>query len=187
LKVLLVDFYDSFTFNIHHYLWSLGAEVVVVEHDNLDLNKLNEFTHIVLSPGPGLPREKKNMFEILDGISDRVALLGICLGMQGIAEHDGAQLFNLDQVRHGVAVNVVKAGSSVLFGDLPEKFQAGLYHSWAVQGTSLRNFKITAWSEEGVVMALEHLHKRVYAVQFHPESILTPGGKKIIYNFIMKG
>jgi len=187
LKVLLVDFYDSFTFNIHHYLWSEGAEVVVVQHDNLELSILKGFTHVVLSPGPGLPQEKENMFEIIENISKNTALLGICLGMQAIAQYDGAQLYNLDHVRHGVSAAVTKTGGSRLLKSLPEHFEVGLYHSWAVDGTTLKSYEITAISDENIVMAIEHNEKRIYGVQFHPESILTSEGKKIFNNFLSQG
>lgn len=187
MKVLLVDFYDSFTFNIHHYLWSEGAEVVVVQHDNLELSILKGFSHVILSPGPGLPKEKVNMFEIIGAVNQKTALLGICLGMQAIAENDGGQLYNLDYVRHGVTSRVNVSTPSKLFDNIPESFEVGLYHSWAVDGTTLKNYKITAISDENIVMAIEHNEKRICGVQFHPESILTSEGKKIFNNFLLKG
>ncbi len=183
MKVLLIDFYDSFTYNIQHYLHAHGADVHVVEHDLLEINQMNDFSHIVLSPGPGLPKEKANMFEIIESIPKNTALLGICLGMQAIAEYSGAKLYNLSQVRHGTTAYVKKNEESRLFDGLPEKFEVGLYHSWAVESSTL-NYKITAKSDENVVMAIEDIQNRIYGVQFHPESVLTPQGKKMIKNFL---
>lgn len=160
--------------------------MVVVQHDIVELSMLNGYSHVVLSPGPGLPKEKKNMFEIIEAVDQHMSLLGICLGMQAIAENDGGQLYNLDNVRHGVTSRLNVSIPSKLFENMPERFDVGLYHSWAVNGTTLKNYKITAISDENIVMAIEHNEKRIYGVQFHPESILSSQGKNIFNNFLYK-
>jgi len=182
MRVLLIDFYDSFTYNIQHYFINIGCEVDVILHDKLDLTIIHDYDCVVLSPGPGLPSEKKNIFSIITLCRNSIPILGICLGMQAISEVLGGVLVNQNEVMHGrkVQVDVLKKG--VLFKDLPDKMHVGLYHSWKVEG--LEEQFITAKSDTGVIMAIESIDEFLFAVQFHPESILTEHGEQLLANFI---
>ena len=182
MHVLLVDFYDSFTYNIQHYLVNIGCKVDVIREDELDVSSVYDYDCVVLSPGPGLPSEKKNMFSIISLCRNSLPILGICLGMQAISEVLGGVLVNQNEVMHGrtVQVDVLKKG--VLFKDFPEKINVGLYHSWKVEG--LEEQFITAKSATGVIMAIESSDEYLFGVQFHPESILTEHGELVLTNFI---
>jgi anthranilate synthase/aminodeoxychorismate synthase-like glutamine amidotransferase len=182
MHVLLVDFYDSFTYNIQHYLVNIGCEVDVIREDQLDISSVYDYDCVVLSPGPGLPSEKKNIFSIITLCRNSLPIMGICLGMQAISEVLGGVLVNQNEVMHGrkVQVDVLKKG--VLFNDLPEKINVGLYHSWKVEG--LEEQFITAKSATGVIMAIESSDEYLFGVQFHPESILTEHGELVLANFI---
>ena len=182
MRVLLVDFYDSFTYNIQHYLVNIGCKVDVIREDELDVSSVYDYDCVVLSPGPGLPSEKKNMFSIISLCRNSLPILGICLGMQAISEVLGGVLVNQNEVMHGrkVEVDILKKG--VLFKDFPEKINVGLYHSWKVEG--LEEQFITAKSATGVIMAIESSDEYLFGVQFHPESILTEHGELVLTNFI---
>ncbi|MCX6192215.1 MAG: aminodeoxychorismate/anthranilate synthase component II [Flavobacteriia bacterium] len=182
MHVLLVDFYDSFTYNIQHYLINIGCKVDVIREDELDVSSVYDYDCVVLSPGPGLPSEKKNMFSIISLCRNSLPILGICLGMQAISEVLGGVLVNQNEVMHGrkAQVDVLKKG--VLFKDLPDKINVGLYHSWKVEG--LEEQFITAKSATGVIMAIESIDENLFGVQFHPESILTEHGELVLANFI---
>ena len=182
MRVLLVDFYDSFTYNIQHYLVNIGCKVDVIREDELDVSSVYDYDCVVLSPGPGLPSEKKNMFSIISLCRNSLPILGICLGMQAISEVLGGVLVNQNEVMHGrkVEVDILKKG--VLFKDFPEKINVGLYHSWKVEG--LEEKFITAKSTTGVIMAIESIDEYLFGVQFHPESILTEYGELVLANFI---
>ncbi len=182
MHVLLVDFYDSFTYNIQHYLVNIGCKVDVIREDELDVSSVYDYDCVVLSPGPGLPSEKKNMFSIISLCRNSLPILGICLGMQAISEVLGGVLVNQNEVMHGrkVEVDILKKG--VLFKDFPEKINVGLYHSWKVEG--LEDQFITAKSTTGVIMAIESIDEYLFGVQFHPESILTEHGEQVLANFI---
>lgn len=183
MKILLIDFYDSFTYNLKHYLESFGHLVVVIRHDELsDMTFLDDFSHVILSPGPGLPDEKINMREIITFCDSRIHLLGICLGMQGIGQYLGGCLVNLEMVKHGVSVPINVKRVSKLYKGLPRSFIGGLYHSWAF--SEIADEYIDAVTPDGIVMGISCASRKVYGVQFHPESILTPYGKKILNNFI---
>lgn len=182
MHVLLVDFYDSFTYNIQHYLVNIGCKVDVIREDELDVSSVYDYDCVVLSPGPGLPSEKINMFSIISLCRNSLPILGICLGMQAISEVLGGVLVNQNEVMHGrkVEVDILKKG--VLFKDFPEKINVGLYHSWKVEG--LEEQFITAKSATGVIMAIESIDEYLFGVQFHPESILTEHGEQLLANFI---
>jgi anthranilate synthase component 2 len=184
LKVLLIDFYDSFTFLIAHYLESCGAEVTIVEDKLVQLEEVDAFDAIVLSPGPGLPKETFSMFNVLKHYASKKKILGICLGMQGIAEYFENELYNQVQVKHGISEKISISNSTTLFKNLPSEFQVGLYHSWAVTINSASEMQQIALSENNVIMAIQHASKPIYGVQFHPESILTDNGKEIFKNFL---
>ncbi len=182
MKVVLVDFYDSFTFNLSHYLEQLNVEVTVIRHDYLKLAEINTFDAIVLSPGPGLPSEKVNLMELLSLYAGKKPILGVCLGMQAIAIHLGASLQNQEQVKHGVQGKLIVKNHSGLFHGLPNEFLVGLYHSWKV--VDVPEAWQTAQLDNGVMMSIEVPTQLLYAVQFHPESILTEHGLQLLSNFI---
>jgi anthranilate synthase component 2 len=184
LKVLLIDFYDSFTYNIYHYLISLGVSVDVVEDREFHLDEAEQYDCIVLSPGPGLPGETRSLFEILEKYGRSKKILGVCLGMQGIAEYYGGKLYNQKSVRHGVSVKMDILESNGIFHGLPDSFSVGLYHSWAVEISETNLLKLLAVSEDEVIMAIKHGELPIYGVQFHPESVLTEFGKEMFFNFL---
>ena len=182
MKVLVVDFYDSFTFNLVHYLEALDCNVTVIKHDFLELNTLTEFQSVLLSPGPGLPNEKVNLFEILSICDSTIPVFGICLGLQGIGMYLGGQLVNQEIVKHGVQEEITILNKTGLFLGFPNEINVGLYHSWKLEG--IHEDYITAKSKNGIIMALESKKRKIYAVQFHPESIMTDMGNEILLNFI---
>jgi anthranilate synthase component 2 len=184
LKVLLVDFYDSFTYNLLHYLEALGAEVIVLKNDKINMEELPNFDRLVFSPGPGLPSEKLNFYSLLDRCIGETKMLGVCLGMQGIAEYLGAELYNMDRVKHGVSEVIEVDVNSVLFQNCQKTMEVGLYHSWAVKNLEITGLKATATAFDKTIMAFENTEKGIYGVQFHPESILTENGKQIFLNFL---
>ena len=182
MKVVLVDFYDSFTFNLSHYLEQLNVEVTVIRHDYLNLAEINEYDAVVLSPGPGLPKEKHNLMELLSMYVGKKPILGVCLGMQAIALHLGASLENQQEVKHGVQGKLIVKDHSGLFKGLPNEFLVGLYHSWKVM--NVPETWQTSKLDNGVLMSIEVPSQLLYAVQFHPESILTEQGLPLLSNFI---
>ena len=182
MRVLLIDFYDSFTYNIQHYFVNLGCEVDVILYDKLNLALLHDYDCVVLSPGPGLPSEKKNIFSVITLCRNSIPILGICLGMQAISEVLGGKLVNQSEVKHGRMETINLNSSALLFKSLPEKINVGLYHSWKVEG--LEDKFVSAMSESGVVMAIESKDELLFGVQFHPESVLTKNGEQILSNFV---
>ena len=184
MKVVLVDFYDSFTFNIKHYLDTLDVDVHVVKDDDVILKEIGEFDSIILSPGPGLPKETKSLFPILKNYYKSHKILGVCLGMQGIAQFFDAEIYNLDRVYHGKMRTVAINNNSWLFSDLNNEMNVVLYHSWAVRLKKNDVLKITAQTEDDLVMAFEHESLNICGVQFHPESILTANGIEVFKNFL---
>jgi anthranilate synthase component 2 len=184
LKILIIDNYDSFTFNLFHYVEGLNVDVDVYRNDEFDLSQLPIYDKIILSPGPGLPRYAGELFNIIGAIKKEQAVLGVCLGMQALSECFGGKLYNMKGVRHGVALKCRKVKEHFLFDGLPESFEVGLYHSWAVESPLPKEFEPLLFSEENVLMAMAHINLPLYGVQFHPESILTPHGRRIIKNFV---
>lgn len=185
MRILLLDNYDSFTWNLHHLL-EPHAMVDVVLNDRITVDQAAAYDRIVISPGPGLPREAGITMALLDRLRGTRPILGVCLGMQAIAEVYGGRLFNLGTVKHGVAERCVpEEPRDPLFRGLPSAFEVGLYHSWAAEEPGLpADLRITARSDQGVIMGLRAVEHRVCGVQFHPESILTPLGSTIIANWI---
>ncbi len=188
-KILLVDNFDSFTYNLYHYLEELSTQHIdVVRNDRIDFEKLNQYSHIVISPGPGLPSDAGKLMSLLKRVESKKNILGICLGHQAIAEHFGMRLKNLSQVIHGQAkrIHIVSEKES-LFDGLPKSFLVGRYHSWVIEKESLdENFEITATDNHGEIMAISHKTLPIKAMQFHPESILTEFGKEILKNWLTK-
>lgn len=186
MKVLLVDNYDSFTYNLLHYLEATGVEVVVKRNDDKSLFDITDNKGVVLSPGPGLPTQAGQLMAIIKKLAGQIPLLGICLGHQAIAQVFGGNLFQLDNVLHGVTSQTqILNPKHFLFSGLPEKFITGHYHSWAVDESSLPScLTVTARNETGFVMGLAHKTLDICGLQFHPESILTQHGMQIIENWV---
>lgn len=185
MRILLLDNIDSFTYNIFHYLEALAADVTVLDNTEIDVQTVTTFDKIVLSPGPGLPKEAGKLMEVLEtAVSSGIPVLGVCLGMQAIAELFGGTIFNQAVVKHGQQSLLTHDGSSPLFAGIPETFHVGLYHSWAVSEGLPPVLRATAFSDEGIMMALEHVSLPVYGVQFHPESILSEYGMELFGNFL---
>ena len=183
MRVLILDNYDSFTYNLFDYIASFDVQVDVFRNDEISIAEVEKYSHIVCSPGPGLPNDAGIMPKIIAEYAESKSILGVCLGMQGLALHFGGELYNLSDVRHGVQVRVKQTYSSRLFTNVPPTFDVGLYHSWAVRDLP-SELRVTSLSDEQVIMSFEHTHLPIYGVQFHPESVLTPDGKKIIGAFL---
>lgn len=181
--ILVIDNYDSFTYNLVHYLEAIGCEVIVKRNDQFQLEDLEVFHKIVLSPGPGLPDEAGMLKEVITRYAPSKSILGVCLGQQAIAEVFGGTLINLEEVYHGRATTVRVIKDDLLYKDIPKEFSAGRYHSWVVHTNLPGDLEVTAVDENGQIMSLRHKTHDVRAVQFHPESILTPYGKKILENW----
>lgn len=185
MKILLIDNYDSFTYNLLHYLEGFDANVDVFRNDEIPFGRIGEYNKVVLSPGPGLPAESGDLMKFIEQFATKKPMLGVCLGFQALAEHFGGSIYNQNEVKHGVAETCIIQKNSRLFNNLPEMFKIGLYHSWAVKKEELpEDFMISGISENDVIMAFEHKTLPVCGVQFHPESILTEHGHKIVENFI---
>lgn len=186
-KTIIIDNYDSFTYNLVQIVNEIqGAEVTVRRNDETTIEEVATYDHIILSPGPGLPDEAGLLKEIIETLGPTHKIFGVCLGLQAIGEVYGASLKNLDQVFHGIQSEFVKTeNESIIFQGISQKFQAGRYHSWVVdQNTITDDLIITAIGEYGEIMAAEHKVYNVYGVQFHPESIMTPEGSKMVENFL---
>ena len=184
-KVFVIDNYDSFTFNLVHYLEELGCEVTVKRNDQFELDELENFPLLLLSPGPGIPDESGLLKAAIERYAPSKKILGVCLGQQAIGEVFGANLINLDKVFHGIATPVkVTQEDNVLFKDLPSRFEVGRYHSWVVETPLPEALEATSVDDQGQLMSLRHKTYDVRAVQYHPESVLTPYGKKILENWI---
>ncbi len=184
--ILLLDNYDSFTYNLLHYIEALGAPVVVYRNDEITIEDIAAFDHIILSPGPGLPDEAGIIKEVIARYASEKPILGICLGMQAIGEVFGAKLQNLNTVHHGVATVIeVTDPSDVLYQNLPQQLTVGRYHSWIIDPATLpETLVVTTQTPEGQPMSLRHTSLPVCGVQYHPESILTPFGKTILQHWL---
>ena len=185
MKIVIIDNYDSFTYNLSHLIKEIGAEVTVIRNDQFTLNQLERFDKIVLSPGPGIPSEAGLLLDVIKTYKGRKPILGVCLGHQAIGEVFGGTLENLSDVFHGVATEGTQFSNDYIFDSLPKRITMGRYHSWVV---SRENFptclEVTAVSDEGQIMALKHKNYDIHGIQFHPESVLAPEGKTILRNFI---
>ncbi|ADG06611.1 anthranilate synthase component II [Kyrpidia tusciae] len=184
--VLMIDNYDSFTYNLVQYIEILGMPVRVVRNDVVTAEELDPetYTHVVISPGPGTPGDAGISMKVIERFAGKVPLLGVCLGHQAIAEVFGGKVVHARRLMHGKTSMIFHDGSFP-FSRLPNPFRATRYHSLIVDPASLPpELKTTAWSEEDEVMAICHRNLQVYGVQFHPESILTEGGMKILADFL---
>lgn len=180
----MIDNYDSFTYNLVHYLEDLECEVVVKRNDELTLDEVDNFQEIVLSPGPGIPDEAGLLKPIIQKYASTKRIFGVCLGLQAIGEVFGGTLVNLDEVYHGVATTVEIIAEDYIFNGLPKHIEVGRYHSWVVHQDLPPQLIATSVDENGQVMSLKHQTFDIRAVQYHPESILTPYGKQILKNWL---
>ena len=184
-KILLIDNYDSFTYNLVHLIKSLGREVDVFRNDAITLEEVEAYEKILLSPGPGIPSEAGLLQNIVRRYAATKSILGVCLGHQAIGEVFGATLVNLSEVHHGVASQIHVTAKNGIFRGMEDSFEAGRYHSWAVSSADFPEvLEITAVDDSGEIMALRHKQFDVCGVQFHPESVLTPLGSKIMQNWL---
>jgi anthranilate synthase component 2 len=185
MKILVIDNYDSFTYNLVHYLEDLNCDVTVLRNDKLELEDVEPFDKIVLSPGPGIPDEAGLLKPIIKKYAPTKSILGVCLGQQAIGEVFGGSLINLDEVYHGVATKVnISVDDEPLFNGLDKTIEVGRYHSWVVDSNLPADLEATSFDENGQVMSLRHKTYDVKGVQYHPESVLTPFGKQILKNWI---
>lgn len=186
MKILVIDNYDSFVYNLVHYIREFVDDVTVWRNDQFELEDVADFDKIVLSPGPGIPEEAGLLKAVVERYASTKSMLGVCLGQQAIGEVFGGSLINLDQVFHGVGTHVERlVDDEPLFAGLPKNFQVGRYHSWVVAREDFpQDLEITAVDESGQIMALRHKNYDLRGVQFHPESVLTPHGKSMIKNWL---
>ncbi|MEM5565520.1 aminodeoxychorismate/anthranilate synthase component II [Psychroserpens sp. AS72] len=185
MKVLVIDNYDSFTYNLVHYLEDLNCEVTVKRNDKLSLEDVDAFQKIVLSPGPGIPDEAGLLKAIIKRYAPTKSILGVCLGQQAIGEVFGGSLINLDEVYHGVATKVkITVDDETLFNNMDKTIEVGRYHSWVVNPNLPEVLEATSVDSNGQIMSLRHKFYDVKGVQYHPESVLTPNGKQILENWV---
>lgn len=187
MKIVIIDNYDSFTYNLSHLIKELGHDVTVLRNDKFALEELETFDRIILSPGPGIPSEAGLLLDVIRTYAGRKPMLGVCLGHQAIAEVFGGTLVNLSEVYHGVATEGKNLGNDAIFDGVPENFMMGRYHSWVVSSENLPDcIEITAVSNDNPpqIMALKHREYNIHGIQFHPESVLTPDGRTIISNWL---
>ncbi|MBQ9169573.1 MAG: aminodeoxychorismate/anthranilate synthase component II [Bacteroidaceae bacterium] len=185
MKIVIIDNYDSFTYNLSHLVKALGAEVTVFRNDQFEMPWLEAFDKIILSPGPGIPSEAGLLLDVIRSYAGRKPILGVCLGHQAIGEVFGGTLLNLSDVYHGVATPVDVTTDDYLFEGLPKTFEVGRYHSWVVDTEGLPDcLEVTSVSQEGFIMSLRHREFDIRGIQYHPESVLTPAGETIVKNWL---
>ncbi|MEO0789537.1 MAG: aminodeoxychorismate/anthranilate synthase component II [Bacteroidota bacterium] len=187
MKILVLDNYDSFVYNLVQYLEEeTGGEVDVYRNDQISLDQVDQYDMILLSPGPGVPSEAGIMPQIIKQYDDSKIIFGVCLGHQAIGEAYGAKIYNLAEVYHGIETDMVRTDAeSVILNDVAKEFRAGRYHSWSIKPDTLpEDLIVTAYDAQGAIMAVRHKDKDVFGVQFHPESILTAEGRKMIKNLV---
>jgi anthranilate synthase component 2 len=187
-KILVIDNYDSFTYNLVHYLEDLDCEVTVIRNDEILIEEPAAFDRILLSPGPGIPDEAGLLKDIIKHYAASKKILGICLGQQATAEVFGGSLINLDEVHHGVSETIkITVNNESLFNGMGDTISVGRYHSWSVDPTTFPDvLEVTSTDEKGNIMSLRHRELNVKGVQFHPESVLTPLGKQILENWLLE-
>ncbi len=187
MKILILDNYDSFTYNLVHMVEEITGETPdVFRNDEIPLEVVGEYDVIMLSPGPGIPDEAGILKEVISEYAGKKPIFGVCLGLQAITEVFGGKIINMDEVYHGVATEMkVVDKEALLFKKLPQFFTAARYHSWIADKDSMpKELKVTCVDEDGGIMAIEHEKYNISAVQFHPESILTPDGELMVREFI---
>ncbi|MEX2597589.1 MAG: aminodeoxychorismate/anthranilate synthase component II [Salibacteraceae bacterium] len=184
-RILLIDNYDSFSYNLVHLLEQLDLPVSVVRNDEIDFDILNQFSHIIISPGPGIPKDAGKLMKLIDKCRNTHCILGVCLGMQALLEHAGAEMHNLPIVEHGALTIIEIVKSKRMFLGMPSQISVGRYHSWAFKEDQVPSeFSITALADDGIVMSVEHKSLPLFGVQFHPESIMTSHGLAMLRNWV---
>ena len=185
MNIVIIDNYDSFTYNLSHLVKELGANVTVFRNDQFELPQLEQFDKIILSPGPGIPSEAGLLLDVIRTYAGKKPILGVCLGHQAIGEAFGGKLENLSDVFHGVATPCHIIADDPIFSGIDRDITIGRYHSWVVSNDGLPDcLEVTAVSDEGQIMALRHRELNVRGIQFHPESVLTPDGRRMIQNWL---
>lgn len=185
MKIVIIDNYDSFTYNLSHLVKELGADVTVYRNDKFKLEQLEKFDKIILSPGPGIPSEAGLLLDVIKTYAGKIPMLGVCLGHQAIGESFGGKLTNLSTVFHGVATPCHIVANDPIFDGMDKDVVIGRYHSWVVDSEAFPEcLEVTAVSDEGQVMALRHREYDIHGIQFHPESVLTPDGKRMLSNWL---
>ena len=185
-NIVVIDNYDSFVYNLVHYLEDLDCKVTVVRNDEFELDDLQHFDKILLSPGPGIPSEAGLLKQVIAKYASTKSILGVCLGQQAIGEVFGGELTNLEKVYHGVATSIkLVVADESLYNNLESKQEVGRYHSWVIANEGFPEvLEITSVDENGQIMSIRHRMYDVKGVQFHPESVLTPNGKKMLENWV---
>ena len=185
MKILMLDNYDSFTYNLVHIFESLDTEIDVFRNDKISLEEVDKYDNIVLSPGPGLPEEAGILLPLISEYAESKKILGVCLGHQAIGEVFGCKLVNMNKVDHGKSKNTKVIGDDRVFRGIPTEFESGRYHSWVLDRDTVElPLQITAVDDDGFVMAVKHKDFDIHGVQFHPESIMTPLGKQMMENWL---
>lgn len=188
MNILIVDNYDSFTYNLLHIIKELcngNASIDIAKNDGIDFGRVDEYNKIILSPGPGIPSGSGDLLKLIKGFSQTKSILGVCLGHQAIGEAFGAKMDNSGNIYHGVQSEIKIIGQCYLFKGLPRSIQVGRYHSWLLSNNDFPEcLEVTSVDAEGRIMSLSHKRFDVHGVQFHPESIMTPFGRDILKNFI---
>lgn len=184
MNCLIIDNYDSFTYNLVHLVKEIGVIPDVIRNDKFCLEEVAKYDKIMLSPGPGVPHDAGLLKQVINEFASSKSIFGVCLGQQAIAEVFGGTLINLEQVYHGVVTEIEVVVHDYIFGQIPRRFMAGRYHSWVVDPNLPSELETIAIDANGQIMALKHKTYDVRGVQFHPESIMTPNGKQIIQNFL---
>ncbi len=186
MKILVIDNYDSFVYNLVHYLQELDCEVTIKRNDQFKLEEVTAYDRILLSPGPGIPDEAGMLKDIIRTYAGKKPILGVCLGLQAIGEVFGGSITNLSEVYHGVSTKAkIVVNDELFFKGLGDEIEIGHYHSWVVTKDDLPEIlEITSLDENGHIMSLRHREFDIRGVQFHPESVLTPKGKEMIKNWI---
>lgn len=184
-KIVIIDNYDSFTYNLSHLVKSLGAEVTVFRNDRFELPQLEAFDKIILSPGPGIPCEAGLLMDVIRTYAGRKPILGVCLGHQAIGESFGGKLTNLSEVYHGVATPIDIVTDDYIYNGMARAIEVGRYHSWVVDEVGFPDcLEVTSRSKEGLIMSLRHREYDIRGIQYHPESVLTPEGRQILENWL---
>lgn len=184
MKIAVIDNFDSFVFNLIRYIKEEEHEVLIQRNNQIDFEILESADGILLSPGPGIPSEAGQLLEVIQRFHGRKPILGVCLGHQAIATHFGDALIPCPEPIHGKSSRITITGHSDIFQDLPKEIEVGRYHSWQTEISPLSELEITAITQDAVVMAIQHKVYPTLGVQFHPESILTPLGRKMIQNWL---
>jgi len=185
MKIVIIDNYDSFTFNLYHYLEPMVDQLDVLRNDEFQMEEIASYDAIVLSPGPGLPKEAGLLMDLIEKYHTVKPILGVCLGHQALGEYFGASLENLPAVLHGQPTECEAYENSVLFDECERPFLIGHYHSWVIADRDLPvDIEVTARNNQGHIMAIKHKSLPLHGLQFHPESILSPPGKKILSNWV---